>query len=248
MKPIIQIVIIFVIPIAFYIQPVLAQKQTKIAADNVQKSILLEEADVVLVDNDNAVTVKAVLGRKEHTDLKQGDIIFMAQGLPVASVSNLITLYDKTGKGGEFRMAVKREDEKFLTSFNINPSSSTGKEMFTGTMKFNSAGTNSGSSDLIPELLVYGFMAAGSDNGLIIKQTMPNLDPGLKNKGISNGDSIVSIGGKKVNTHKEFKQVWDKIPEGEMVELNIVSGEEKVSVSLSKKNVNGKILFKNKDN
>jgi len=246
MEKIIHITLNIVIPMVLFMQPALGQQQQKVNADNVQKSILLDEVKAILADEDNGITVKAILGNNNGGELKRGDVIFMAQGLPVSSVSDLISLYEKTGKKQEFRMAVKRNGDRFLTSFDIDPDSETGREMFTGTMKFNSSDANTSGSmgtNLVPELLVYGIMSAGSDNGLIIKKTMPNLDSNLKEKGINDGDKIISVAGKKVKTHKDFKKVWDEISEGEKVELKIAKGDKEVSVLLSKKDVNGKIIF-----
>ena len=246
MKYFIQKAVTIAIPILLFVNPILGQEQKKLPADIVQKTVLLDEVKAILANDNNAVTVKAILGNKTQTELNRGDTIFMAQGEPVSSVADLMKLYEKTNKNGEFKMAVKRGDERFLTSFDIDPSSSTGREMVTGTMKFNSYGSNTGAganADIVPELLVYGIMAAGSDNGLIIKKTMPNLDSGLKEKGISDGDIIISVDGRAVNSHKEFKEAWDAISEGKKVELKIRKGDQNVSVFLSKKDVNGKIIF-----
>ena len=247
MNHIIHIVLTVVVPAFLLVEPVLGQQQFQLPADNVQKTVLLEEVDAILADHDDSITVKTILGKKEQTDLKKGDIIFMAQGEPVASISDLMKLYEKAKENGTFKMAVKRGEERFLTSFEIDPTASSGRDMFSGNVTFNldDASTSTANNlNIVPELMVYGIVAAGDDSGLIIKKTIPNLNAQLKQKGISEGDYLIALNNVEINTHKEFRDIWNDISEGEKIELKFRKDGKDISLSLSKINVNGKVIFK----
>ncbi len=101
-----------------FIQNLSAQMMIKAEGDVFN----LPELSAIIIKQEGKVSVVATMVRMrpadyKKVDVKQNDQIFMVNGKKIKSVKQLQNMYEDLAIGEEFKMAIKRGDDRKLVSF-----------------------------------------------------------------------------------------------------------------------------------
>ncbi len=101
--------------------PAGAQEQKILKLDK-NTSFVLFELMAVITQTDSLVSVNSIIptGRKSDenggTDLREGDVIVMANGRRITGVKEMHEIYDKLQTGEPFKLGVRRGKEMLIIS------------------------------------------------------------------------------------------------------------------------------------
>ncbi|MFN0159364.1 MAG: PDZ domain-containing protein [Bacteroidota bacterium] len=167
-------------------------------------------------------------------DLKEGDIILMANAKKVKDVAALKELYEGMKVGEVFKMGIRRDEAMMLVSFTIADSNNLPKMQ----MRMITAG-DGGDVEALPAL---GLIISMKGKAVEVLDILP--DGAAPKAGAMKGDIVLELNGKKAATVKAFVDTYDSLPVGSNVTLKLDRDGKPVTFSFSKPVPGGGVIKK----
>ncbi len=191
---------------------------------------ILMELGAVIVTAEGKLTIEHMLPKdrlpKTHVDanLKEGDVILMANAKKLKTVRELEDLYQSLGVGSELKLGVERGDEKFIVSITkADP-----KDLPQMRIKI---GGDGGDIEALPAL---GVILKSQKNRIIVDGRFPDTTAALASADIKENDVLVEMNKQPVSTIQKFMATYMALPIGSAVEWKLKRGKETIAVSFNK--------------
>jgi S1-C subfamily serine protease len=155
-------------------------------------------------------------------DLQRGDEVGMAAGKRVATIKELRAAYEGTRPGEEFKLGVRRDGRSIIVTFMRKDE----KDMSGGGQMVIRRGPGDENSDLFPAL---GLELEKKGDIVVVTETLPHAS-----KDIQKGDVVVSLNGTAVKNVALFARALDATKVGEMLNIELLRKDKKVSVSFAR--------------
>jgi S1-C subfamily serine protease len=215
----------------------------------------LGELGAVVVDDGKAIkflhVAPADMRPKAYKDLdvQAGDVVLMCNGKRLKTLKELEAAYKETAVGAEFKMGVQRQEERFIVSFaKADPKDLPRMEMQMTTTGGSAAGgggvkmqrfTFSGGDEVAP-LIGLGLIIGKKDNVFKIVGVMSHaVQADLKQD-----DIIESFNGEKIKSTQQLSEMYEKLAVGAKVDLQYKRGDKTMQASLTKKESQGRMMFR----
>ncbi len=205
-----------------------AQKIVTMKLDG-KHDLLIQEVGAVIHFSGDTLQVADVMqgfsrsSRNKEADLKQGDIIMMANGSRPAGVAGLRKLYDGLAVGGELKLGVKRGGTPVIvTIIREDQSSQPGRKMMRMTV-------DDKDMKLLP-----GIGTVDEKNGTIVLAGMPPNEEVAKASPLKVGDVIKTINGTPAASFSQADAIYEKIKPGEKVALSVIRNGEEMKLTVTK--------------
>lgn len=232
MKRIFQLVLL--VSAAFPIQ-VAAQQMRMFSAD---QAFILPESGTVIVLRDGALVVD-MPHRPDATafDIKQGDIVAMAQRKKVAGIEELRQLYKQTAHGEAFKMGLRRDGTLIVVSVTRDTAVSAGGQrmVFSGPPGAAPAGRErrvmmmgDGNSMFVHQESGIVFRLDG--NAVKIGAVVEQMNPAGKNAGFEQNDVVLTANGAKISSLDDVKNALATRQSGH--EFEVKRGEKTYTFKL----------------
>lgn len=206
---------------------------------------MVPELNAVIAEDSGKISVLNIIQRQGHeadspnADIKEGDMILMANGKSMKSLGDLKDLYSHAGIGTEVKLGLKRGEAMLMTSFKkADP-----KDLPQGKVIINRVGP--GGDDMVGMPGVGVFMKPKGKH-LVVDDVLPISEKVLKPGDIRKGDIVSSINGKAVSSPDQFSDAFSKIKVGDPVELKIQRGKTTKTVSFSRPKDPGRMVIRRK--
>jgi S1-C subfamily serine protease len=161
--------------------------------------------------------------------------------------------YKETAVGAEFKMGVRRKEERFIVSFaKADPKDLPKMEMQMATtggpasggggvkmQRFTFGGPGQDASDVAP-LLGIGLIIGKKDNVFKIVGIMPNSVQG----DFKQDDILESFNGEKIKSTQQLSDMFEKLAVGAKIELQYKRGDKMMQASLTKKESQGRMMIR----
>ena len=220
---------------------------------------MLQEMGAIIQFADKGATVQMIMPPEQRSekyqdvDLKIGDVIKMVNGKKIDKAETLKKLYEELKVGDEIKAAIMRDKVVHIVSF-PKGESDPNMVMQTMTMTSDDSGESEmkinemtepraffGSAAIVQEA---GLILANSENNLSVVGTM-NMGEDLRQKaGIVEGDQVVKIQDKTVNSVDEFNAVYESVKAGEQVRIDFAQKEGAKFITFTKTDAPKKIMMK----
>lgn len=209
----------------------------------------LGEVGAVVVDNSKEIKVLHAMPvdmrpkAYKDIDIKDGDIILMCNGKRLKTLKELEEAYNATAIGADFKLGVKRGEERMIVAFAKANSKDLPKmqmTMSTGDgpmsagggnvrrMVFGGPGQNMG--DIAP-LMGLGIIVGKKDEVFKIVGVMPNAAKGVDFK---IDDIVESLNGEKISSTQQLAEMYEKLAVGAKLELKYKRDGKSMQASLTK--------------
>ena len=227
------------------------------ASNIVGQPFSLGELGAVIVDNGKEIKFLHVMPADNRpkaykdVDVQAGDVILMCNGKRLKTLKDLEEAYNATAVGAEFKMGVRRNEDRFIVSLpkadpkdlpkmemrmmTSDGSASGGVKMQSFT--FGGPGQNAG--DIAP-LLGIGLIIGKKDNAFKIVGLMPNSAQG----DFKQDDIIESFNGEKIKSTQQLSEMYEKLAVGAKIELQYKRGDKTMQASLTKKEAQGQMMIR----
>jgi S1-C subfamily serine protease len=212
------------------------QKTVRMQFD-ADKSVLLNEAGVVIAEKDGKLAVEFVFPKDKQPkeiadlDIAVGDEVGMAMGKKVATAKELHAVYDSAKPGQEFKLGLRRDGKAFIAVFRKLDQKDMPK-----TMVVKSGGGDNPNQDVRPAL---GVVIEQKDGKVFIDDTFPNAP-----KEMLKGDVVVSVNGTAVKDLQRFSDVYDNVEVGGEVKFALGRGGKTVTVTIKRPKPQGQVIVK----
>ncbi len=167
-------------------------------------------------------------------DLKEGDIILMANAKKVKDVAALKELYEGTKVGEMFKMGIKRDEAMLLVSFTIADP----KDLPKMAMRMITTG-DGGDVEALPAL---GLIITMKGKAVEVLDILP--DGAAPKAGAMKGDIVLELNGKKTATVKAFVDTYDSLPVDSKVTLKLDRAGKQMTFSFNKPVPGGRVMKK----
>jgi PDZ domain-containing secreted protein len=186
-------------------------------------------------------------------DVQADDVVLMCNGKRLKTLKELETAYKETAVGAEFKMGVRRKEERFIVSFaKADPKDLPRMEMQMATtggpasggggvkmQRFTFGGSGQDAGDVAP-LLGLGLIIGKKDNVFKVVGVMPNaVQADLKQD-----DIIESFNGEKIKSIQQLSEMFEKLAAGAKIELQYKRGDKAMQASLTKKESQGRMMIR----
>jgi len=209
----------------------------------------LGEVGAVIVDNGKEIKVLHAMPvdmrpkAYKDIDLKDGDVVLMCNGKRLKTLKELEEAYNGTAVGTDFKMGVKRGDERMIVAFaKADPKDLPKMQMTMSTgdgpmpagggnvrrMVFGGPGQNTG--DIAP-LMGLGIIVGKKDEVFKIVGVMSNAAKGVDFKV---DDIVESLNGEKISSTQQLAEMYEKLAVGAKLELKYKRDGKSMQASLNK--------------
>ncbi|MCG3120548.1 MAG: hypothetical protein ALAOOOJD_03292 [bacterium] len=188
----------------------------------------------------------------KEIDVQANDVVLMCNGKRLKTLKELEAAYNETAVGAEFKMGVRRQEERFLVSFakadpkdlpkmvmqmaaTGGPASGGGGKM----QRFTFGGSGQDAGDMAP-LLGIGLIIGKKDKAFKVVGIMPNAAQG----DFKQDDIIESFNGEKIKSTQQLSELYEKLAVGAKIELQYKRGDKTMQASLTKKEAQGKVMIR----
>jgi PDZ domain-containing secreted protein len=219
----------------------------------------LGELGAVVVDDGKEIkflhVAPADMRPKAYKDLdvQTGDVVLMCNGKRLKTLKELETAYNETAVGAEFKLGVRRQEERFIVSFAkadpkdlpkmVMQMATTGGPASSGggvkMQRFTFGGPGQDASDIAP-LLGIGLIIGKKDDVFKIVGIMPNAAQG----DFKQDDIIESFNGEKIKSTQQLSEMYEKLAVGAKIELQYKRGDKTMQASLIKKESQGRMMIR----
>ncbi|MGH7595133.1 MAG: PDZ domain-containing protein [bacterium] len=184
-------------------------------------------------------------------DVQANDVVLMCNGKRLKTLKELETAYKETAVGAEFKMGVRRKEERFIVSFaKADPKDLPKMQMATtggpgssgGGVKmqrFTFGGPGQDAGDVAP-LLGIGLIIGKKDNVFKIVGIMPNA----AQSDLKQDDIIENFNGEKIKSTQQLSEMFEKLAVGAKIELQYKRGDKTMQASLTKKESQGRMMIR----
>jgi PDZ domain-containing secreted protein len=182
-------------------------------------------------------------------DVQANDVVLMCNGKRLKTLKELEAAYKETAVGAEFKMGVRRQEERFIVSFaKADPKDMPKMEVQMATTGGAASGgggvkmqrfTFGGGDDVAP-LMGLGLIIGKKDNVFKIVGVVPNaIQADLKQD-----DIIESFNGEKIKSTQQLSEMFEKLAVGTKIELQYKRGDKTMQASLTKKESQGRMMIR----
>lgn len=213
------------------------------------KMWMLNEVGLIASETDGKIRVDAVAPTQarpkgyEAIDLKEGDIIAMANGKKISSAKLISDLYDALKVGDDLKLGIKRGEQMLMVTVKkADPSTLPVRRMVINedgpgkSMEF----TGGGSMDIDPsieEITVIG--GAGIIIGLkgkqvVVAEKLPRAKEILGDAAIDKGDVILKLQDAEITNVGQFEKAFNEIAVGTPVTITLKHGATELKASFTK--------------
>lgn len=189
----------------------------------------------------------------KEIDVQTDDEILMCNGKRLKSLQELEAAYKETAVGAEFKMGVRRKDERFIVSFQkadpkdmpkmaIKMATTGGGASGGGGVKmqrFTFGGPGQDAGDVAP-LLGIGLIIGKKDNVFKIVGIMPNATQ----SDLKQDDIVESFNGEEIRSTQQLSEMYEKLAVGAKIELQYKRGDKTMQASLTKKESQGRMMIR----
>ncbi len=186
-------------------------------------------------------------------DVQADDVVLMCNGKRLKTLKELEAAYKETAVGAEFKMGVRRKEERFIVSFTkADPKDLPKMEMQMATtggpasgggsvkmQRFTFGGPGQDAGDVAP-LLGLGLIIGKKDNAFKIVGVMPNAAPA----DLKQDDIIESFNGEKIKSTQQLSEMFEKLAVGAKIELQYKRGDKTMHASLTKKESQSRMMIR----
>ena len=185
-------------------------------------------------------------------DIESGDYLLMVNGKRVKTIDDLREVFKGIEVGETLEMGLKRDKTMLIASMKRASDDDTGGKMMmmTRTITTDEEGAGEGgmefqggafSISVVPEV---GIAITAGDNGLSVVGLMPAGDEEMIGDQPGEGDIVISIQGKTVETIDEFESAYEAIKTGDKVSIEYKHNDELRKLSFTKMEIEQKIMMK----
>lgn len=219
----------------------------------------LGELGAVIVDNGREIKFLHVMPADNRpkaykdVDVQAGDVILMCNGKRLKTLKELEEAYKATAVGAEFKMGVRRKEERFIVSFAkadpkdlpkmVMQMATTGGQASGGSgvkmQRFTFGGPGQDAGDVAP-LLGIGLIIGKKDNVFKIVGVMPNAAAA----DLKQDDIVESFNGEKIKSTQQLSDMYEKLAVGDKIELQYKRGDKTMQASLTKKEAQGRMMIR----
>ncbi len=195
-------------------------------------AIIAEDSGRIVVDH----IMKANMRPKgyEKTDLQEGDVLLMANGGKLASVSALRELYESAAVGSTIKVGVRRNAEMLIASFvKADPKNLPQLKM----------SVSHGDDDDIFVLPQAGLILAGKGKSVVVQDVISTPSGGVKGEA-RKGDLVMKINGSPLRSLKDLRAIYSKLAEGDHVELLTSRSGKTGSLEFAKVKDEGRVMIR----
>jgi S1-C subfamily serine protease len=170
----------------------------------------------------------------EKTDLKEGDIILMANGGKLASVSALRDLYESAGIGSTVRIGARRGSEMLIASFvKADPKNLPRLKM----------SVSRGGGDDMFVLPQAGLLLAEKGKSVVVQDVIATPEGGAKSDA-QKGDLVTALNGSPLHSLKDLRAIYSKIAVGDRVQLETSRAGKAGKLEFAKVKDEGKVTIR----
>ena len=190
---------------------------------------VLVELGAVIVTSEGKLTIEHILPndrlpKSVDANLKEGDVILMANAKKLKTVKELEDLYQSLGIGSELKLGVQRGDGRFIVSIaKADP-----KDLPQMRIKI---GGDGGDIEALPAV---GVILKSQKNKIIVDGKFPDTTAAVATADIKEHDELVEMNKQPVSTIKKFMDTYMALPVGSTVEWKLKRGKETIAVSFNK--------------
>jgi len=210
----------------------------------------LGEVGAVIVDNSKEIKILHAMPvdmrpkAYKDIDLKDGDVVLMCNGKRLKTLKELKEAYNATAVGADFKLGVKRGEERMIVAFaKADPKDLPKMQMTMSTgdgsmpdsgggnvrrMVFGGPGQNTG--DVAP-LVGLGIIVGKKDEVFKIVGVMQNAAKGADFKV---DDIVESLNGEKISSTQQLSEMYEKLAVGAKLELKYKRDGRPMQASLTK--------------
>jgi len=192
----------------------------------------------------------------KDVDIKDGDEILMCNGKRIKMLKELETTYKELAVSAEFKMGVKRNNERFIVSFQkADPKDLPKMEMSivtrdgpnsggdgTPQVRRMTIGGGQGSGDIAP-LFGLGLIIGKKDNVFKVIGLAPSAATALAGVDIKPDDIIESFNGEKIKSTQQLSEMYEKLAVGAKIELQYKRGDKTMQALLTKPEAQGRVII-----
>ena len=190
------------------------------------KTLIVGEVGAIVTEEEGKVKVSMMPPPDRRppgmasVDLLIGDEIGMANGKPVKSIKELREVYERTEKGKEFKMGVRRDGKPHIVSFEKKDQ----KDMPQGGQMVIRRGEGGDeNSDFFP---AFGIGIKKEKSAVVISEVLPHAP-----KEIKQGDIVQKLNGKEIKNAKDFTAEFDATKVGGELKLELLRDGKSVTVT-----------------
>jgi S1-C subfamily serine protease len=213
------------------------QQKTMRMQFDADKSVLLNEAGVVITEKDGRLAVEFVFPKDKQPkeiaglDIAAGDEVGMAMGKKVATAKELHAAYDSVKPGAEFKLGLRRDGKAFIIAFKKMDEKDLPK-----TMVIKRDDGDNPNQDVRPAL---GVVIEQKEGKVLVVDTFPNAP-----KEMLKGDVVVSVNGTAVKSLQGFSDVYDNVEVGGEVKFSLSRAGKTVTVTIKRPKPQGQVIVK----
>jgi S1-C subfamily serine protease len=206
------------------------------------KTFMLNELGAIITEKEKTLTVERIPPKQsrpkeaQDIDLQKGDIVLMANGKRVKTISDLRATYEKTTISDDFKMGVKRGENQFIISVKKKSEEELAKAG--GPMR-RIMKSNDG-DEILPAL---GLIISEKEKKVFVSKSLPNASENFKEFTPQENDIIASINAKPVTSAKEFVGAYDALETGAQVTIELIRKEKSATVTIAKPKPQGKMII-----
>ncbi len=211
-------------------------------AGTTSKELLhIPELSAMIAEANGKLTVDHVLELAmrakgyEKTDVKEGDVLLMANGKKLGGLPELKELYNSAPIGSTVKVGIKRNEEMLIASFTkADPKSMPHMRMM----------ISRGEDEDFLGIPQIGLRFASSGKDVVVKEVLPNASTELPDVDVKEGDIVSMLDGNPVKTFKGFTSAYGKLHAGDHVELVTVRAGKSHTIVFSKPKDDGRVVIR----
>jgi len=218
-------------------------------------SYFLPELGAVILIQDAKLKIEFIMPPEQRTeeyktvDLKQGDLILMANGKKMTSAEDIQKMHDAVEIGDMIKLGIKRDKSMMMVSFKkADPKDLPMTEMMIvqqddGGAFDESVTSSSGSKTIMKtfagpdDILLMaevGLLFMKENDQFVLNSITHDLAENLSGTTPAPGDVLKSIQGKTFSTLKECRDIYEKTAVGDKIEIVFNHDSKEMSASFTK--------------
>ena len=208
---------------------------------DVETGFSLPEISAIIGQNGENLVVNHIMEEQirpkgyEKTEMKEGDIILMADGKKIVNLDDFKKRYHETAVGSMTKLGIKRDNAMMIVSFvKADPKSLP----VIKTMTFTGKGED---MFVIPQI---GLSFGGKGKSIVIKDVFPDMAKDQPKITVKEGDAVTTFNGLAIKSFKTFREKYEKLPVGEKVELIFDHSGEQQTITFVKQKDAGRVIIR----
>ncbi len=223
----------------------------------------LGELGAVIVDNGKEIKFLHVMPTDNRpkaykdVDVQTGDVILMCNGKRLKTLKDLEEAYKATAVGADFKMGVRRNEDRFIVSLpKADPKDLPQMKMTIRTDGGPDAGAEGGitrrfvfgaggqgSGDVAP-LMGLGIIVGKKDDVFKVVGVMPDAEKSWGGADIKQDDVVESFNGEKIKSTQQLAEMYEKLAVGAKIELQYKRGDKTMQAALTKPEARGRMMMR----